>query len=97
MKTNILFIGGPLNGRKDIYAEYEIYCMRENNLYRKLQNGMLMDSYLPDDEPVSVKEHRYIRHHIAGTLIYIHESLTLQTAIQKLVSCYRGGKRKKKY
>ena len=95
MKAKILFIGGPLNGRKDIEAEYEIYCMRENNLYSKLQNGMLMDSYLPDDEPVSVKEHRYIRHHIAGSLIYIHEKLTFNDAISKLVSCYRGGKRKK--
>lgn len=97
MKTNILFVGGPINGRKDIYAEYDIYTVYENNVYTNLYNGMMIDNYKCETEPVRVKQHRYWKHHIAGTLIYIHESLTLQTAIQKLVSCYRGGKRKKKY
>jgi hypothetical protein len=75
MKANILFIGGPLNGRKDIRAQYEIYIEKNDSVF--------------------TKEHRYIRHHIHGALIYIHESLSMAQAIEKLVSCYRGGKRKK--
>lgn len=95
MKTNPLFIGGPLNGRKDIEAEYEIYRIYENNVYTNLYNGMMIDNYKCETEPVRVKEHMYIRHHIAGSLIYIHEKLTLRDAMSKLVSCYRGGKRNK--
>lgn len=92
-KTNSLFIGGPLNGRKDINTDYEIYRVYENNLH----NGALIDNHLSDHEPIRIKEHLYIRYDVAGTLIYIHNKLTFNDAISKLVSCYRGGKRKKKY
>ena len=93
MKTKILFIGGPLNGRKDIKAEYEIYRVYENSVYTNLHNGIMIEK--SEIEPTYIKEHMYIRHHIAGSLIYIHDKLTFNDAISKLVSCYRGGKRKK--
>ena len=97
MKTNSLFIGGPLNGRKDIQAEYDIYTVYENNLYTNFYNGMMIDNYKCETEPVRVKQHRYYKHQVGFHILFIHEKLTLQDAITKLISCYRGGKRKKKY
>jgi hypothetical protein len=97
MKTNPLFIGGPLNGRKDIQAQYDVYSIYENNLYTNFYNGMMVDNYKCETEPVFVKEHRYFKYRFGSKILYIHEKLTFEDAITKLISCYRGGKRKKKY
>ena len=96
MKTNTLFIGGPLNGRKDIQAEYEIHQVYENNLYTNFYNGMMVDNhYKCETEPIRVNQHRYRRHKFGSKILYIHEKLTFEDALTKLISCYRGGKRNK--
>lgn len=88
-RTFNLFVGGPMDGRKN-------YMVRHDLTVVKICEKAGLPSNFASDYNISIVpsviEHEYMRNDIAGNEVFVHSSMSVRDAINKMMGRYRSYK-----